>query len=135
MINAIFEEIERNDFSENPTLMLDLERIRQDEEGYFFSTKVVEPILRVEYDGVKSVSIEICYSYNEISSHLDMIELILEKARSFILPCVLDQEFRVEIRLEKSLAICISATSVDEIRYKNAMEAVVNELFVLMALY
>ena len=135
MIQAIYKMLEKHNFNEKPSLELDLDNLRQDE-GYYFST-TLEPMLRLSYDASMGVVVEIVFGYNNnVIYHLEKIQTLLEKFKSFILlPFCKEYSLRAEVRLERTFAICISLVPLDDKPYIDAMRVGINVLFLLMTLY
>lgn len=125
-----------NEFIENKehSVRIDLKDILE-EEGYFFSSLIQDPILGVKYDGDDRIEMELLYEAPDISKHLEKLRTILEKTISFVLPDLNWHSYSVEIRTNKFLAICVKAQVSEKERRGHALKMLVIELFAVLTLY
>ena len=116
------------------SVRIDLKDVLE-EEGYFFSSLIQDPILGIKYDDSR-IKMELLYEAPDISKHIEKLGTFLEKTISFVvLPYIKSHSYSVEMRTNNYLAICVRSQVSEKDQYERAIEMLVIELFAMLALY
>lgn len=134
MIQEIYTLVNKYDFRNKDALMIDLKRLNSDE-GYFLSKDIIEPRMTI-YMVDKKLYVEFTFAYGKlIENSIEKLSVILEKSQAFRIPMI-KHRYSIEVRMENRLAMCVVAEKMGgELIDSEAIQNVINEIFVVMTLY